>query len=210
VDTTETNRSFSSQQLFFLEFIMKSFKGSFRKQAGFTLLELTAVIAIIAILAIASLIALPPLVISGKVGPAATEMLRGMQKMKINSEGAGATPFTSASTSSFANLMRNGSTFTVTGTGAAATVDNSLRLLGSSAVAVAPATLTTLGDAYSITLSNVSDAACPQLAASAQRGAEVITINGTSVKPAGGQYNGAAAADACTLLDTNTFVFTAN
>lgn len=189
---------------------MKSFKGSFRKQAGFTLLELTAVIAIIAILAIASLIALPPLVISGKVGPAATEMLRGMQKMKINSEGGGATPFAAASSSGFANLMRNGSTFTVTGAGPAATLDNSLRLLGASAVTVAPATLTSLGDAYAITLSNVSDAACPQLAASVQRGAEVISINGTVVKAAGGNYSGATAADACTQLDTNTFVFTAN
>ena len=189
---------------------MKVSRSISRKQGGFTLLELTAVIAIIAILAIASLIALPPLVISGKVGPAATEMLRGMQKMKINSEGAGPTPFTAASTSSFANLMRNGSTFTVAGTGTAATLDASLRLLGSAATTVAPATLTSLGDSYAITMTNVSDAACPQLAASVQRGAEVITINGTSVKAAGGNYNGAAAADACTLLDTNTFVFTSN
>lgn len=189
---------------------MKYGKFNFSKQGGFTLLELTAVIAIIAILAIASLIALPPLVISGKVGPEATEMLRGMQKMKINSEGAGPTPFVAASSSSFANLMRNGSTFTVAGTGTSATLDASLRLLGSAGTTVAPATLTTLGDSYAITMSNVSDAACPQLAASVQRGAEVISINGTTVKAAGGNYNGAAAADACTLLDTNTFVFTAN
>ena len=103
---------------------MKYGKFNFSKQGGFTLLELTAVIAIIAILAIAALVALPPLVISGKVGPAATELLRGMQKMKINAEGAGPTPYSAASTSSFANLMRNGSTFSVAGTGAAATLSS--------------------------------------------------------------------------------------
>ena len=189
---------------------MKLLKAKSRAQGGFTLIELTAVIAIVAILSIVVLIGIPAVVISGKVGPAATEMMRGMQKMKINSEGAGATPFTTASTSGFANLMRNGSTFAVAGVGAASTLNNSLRFLGVSAVTVAPGTLTSLGDAYDITLSNVSDAACPQLAASVQRAADVITINGTVVKAAGGNYIGSTAADACTLLDTNTFVFTAN
>lgn len=190
---------------------MKSFNPTARnKQGGFTLIELTTVIAIIGILAIAALNAISSYVISGKVGPGASEMLRGMQKMKINAEGGGATPYAAASTSGYANVMRNGGVFSVIGTGAAATLDNSFRAIGASAVAVAPATIVSLGDAYSITLSNVNDAACPSLAGSVQRGAEIISINGTVVKPAGGGYNGIAAADACTQFDTNTFVFTAN
>lgn len=191
---------------------MKSFKSGKtpnRKQGGFTILELTTVIAVIAILSILSLFALPPFVISGKVGPATNELLRGMQKMRINSEGGGLTPYATANTSMFANLMRGGSVFTVTGVGAAATLNNSMRLLGQSAVTVAPGTLTLLGDSYVVTATNVSDAACPQFAASAQRGAERITINGTVVKAAGGNYNGVTATSACSLLDTNTYTFQA-
>jgi type IV pilus assembly protein PilA len=179
------------------------------KQGGFTILELTTVIAIIAILSIVSLFALPPFIISGKVGPATNELLRGMQKMRINSEGAGLTPYAAVNTSTFANQMRGGSVFTVTGVGAAATMNNSLRLLGTSVVTVAPGTLTVAGDSYVITAATVSDAACPGLAAAAQRGAERITINGTVVKAAGGAYNGVAASGACSLLDTNTFTFQA-
>jgi type IV pilus assembly protein PilA len=191
---------------------MKSFKLPRRfKQGGFTILELTTVIAIIAILSILGLFALPPFIISGKVGPATNELLRGMQKMRINAEGAGVTPYAAANTSTFANLMRGGSVFTVAGVGAAATMTNSLRLLGTSAVTVAPGTMPagTLGDSYVITASTVNDAACPQLAAAAQRGAEIITINTVNVKPAGGTYNGVAATAACKLLDTNVFTFQA-
>ena len=108
-----------------------------------------------------------------------------------------------------ANLMRGGSIFTVTGSGPTATLQHGLAAFGAKQVTVGPGTLTTLGDAYNVTVINSSEAACPGLAASVQRSAEVITINGTSVKAAGGKYNGAAAADACSLLDTNTFVFTA-
>lgn len=179
------------------------------KQGGFTILELTTVIAIIAILSILSLFALPPFIISGKVGPATNELLRGMQKMRINAEGGGITPYAAANTSTFANLMRGGSVFTVTGVGATATMNNSLRLLGTSLVTVAPGTMAVAGDSYVITAATVSDAACPGLAAAAQRGAERITINGTVVKASGGAYNGVTATAACTLLDTNTFTFQA-
>lgn len=178
------------------------------KQSGFTIVELLVVIAIVTILAIGSIFAIGPTIISGKVQPAATELLRGMQKMRINSEGAGLTPYSGATTSVFANQMRGGNTFTVTGVGAAATLRHSLAAFGTGAVTVAPATLTTAGDAYAVTIAGMSDSACPGLAASAQKMAEVITINGTSVKAAGGTYNGSTASDACTLLDTNTFVFT--
>ncbi|UUZ66287.1 prepilin-type N-terminal cleavage/methylation domain-containing protein (plasmid) [Polaromonas sp. P1-6] len=190
---------------------VKAIKSPMRKQGGFTILELTTVIAIIAILSILSLFALPPFVISGKVGPASNELLRGMQKMRINAEGAGMTPYATANTSTFANLMRGGSVFTVTNVGAAATLNNSMRLLGTSVVTVAPGTMPAgvLGDSYVVTAANVSDAACPELAASAQRGAERITINGVQVKAPGGNYNGVAATAACTLLDTNTYTFQA-
>ena len=178
------------------------------KQSGFTIVELLVVIAIVTILGIVGIFAIGPTIVSGKVQPAATELLRGMQKMRINAEGAGLTPYTTATTSVFANQMRGGNTFTVTGVGTGATIRHGLTAFGAGAVTVAPAALTTAGDAYAVTLAGMSDSACPGFAASAQKMAEVITINGTQVKAAGGNYNGAAASDACTLLDTNTFVFT--
>jgi type IV pilus assembly protein PilA len=123
-------------------------------------------------------------------------------------ESMGATPYAAAT---FANLMRGGSVFTVAGVGAAATMNNSMRLIGRSAVTVVPSAIGTApaNTAYTISVANVNDSACPGLAAAAQRGAEVITINTVVVKAAGGVYNGVAAAAACTLLDTNTFTFQA-
>lgn len=188
--------------------IARSVRFAKGKQSGFTIVELLVVIAIVTILSIGSIFAIGPTIISGKVQPAATELLRGMQKMRINSEGAGITPYTSATTSVFANQMRGGNTFTVTGVGSAATLRHGLAAFRSGAVTVAPAALTTAGDAYAVTISGLSNSACPGLAASAQKVSEVITINGTTVKAAGGTYDGSTASDACTLLDTNTFVFT--
>jgi prepilin-type N-terminal cleavage/methylation domain-containing protein len=182
-------------------------------QHGFTIIELITVLGIISILAIVGLFAIPPFIIEGKVEPAAKELQRAMQRAKINAEGAGATPFAAVTTAQFANMLRNGSSvFTVTGTGTGSAATHSLRALGSGALAVAPATFTTAGDAYAITLSNVNNAACPNLAAVMQKSAPRITINGTVVQNlnAGVAYNGLTASETCTLLDANTFLFEAN
>lgn len=108
-----------------------------RKQGGFTIVELLTVIAVITILAIVSIFAVPPLIISGKVGPSATELTRGMQKMRINSEGSGLAPYAAVTTSTLANQMRGGSVFTVIGSGTTATLQHSLKLLGAGDVTVA-------------------------------------------------------------------------
>jgi type IV pilus assembly protein PilA len=182
------------------------------KQGGFTLIELITVIAIITILAIVSLVAIPPFVIEGKVAPAAQELQRAMQRIKINAEGGGATPFTGINTAQVANLLRNGSIFEVAGSASAATASHSLKLLGSGVLSAAPATFVTAGDAYAITVSEVNNAACPNLAATMQKAAAIITINGTVVQNlnTGTRYTGLAASTACVLLDANTFVFISN
>ena len=113
-----------------------------------------------------------------------------------------------AATANFANTAAGlASSLTVTGTGATATVQHGLGATGSQ-VAVASSTITTAGDSFTVTFPTVNMAACPGLASQLSKAAEVITINGTSVKAAGGNYNGGAAQNLCTAGDTNAFVFT--
>ncbi|CAN5462962.1 hypothetical protein BH10PSE16_BH10PSE16_04010 [soil metagenome] len=181
-----------------------------KQQTGFTLVELLVVAAIIAILTIAALPQIQAYIVSGKVGPANNEMQRGLTRMKINAEGNGTTPYSGVTTAVFANTMRDGSVFTVAGVAAAATIKHGLTASGAGVVAVAPAKIVTTGDAFSITMNGVNRGACPDIAATMQKSAAQIAINGTTVKPIGGKFDGAAATNACidTNTDSNVFIFT--
>ena len=110
----------------------------------------------------------------------------------------------------FFNLMQGGSVFTVAGEGAAATTAHSLAGWGSGSVVVEPATIAALGDAFTVTMSHVNRAACPDMAATLQNSSALIAINGVIVKPLGYRYDGSVATNACnaTNADDNTFVFT--
>ena len=185
-------------------------RGKKANQSGFTLIELIVVSAIVMILGIAGLIGIRGYIVNGRIEPGSHELRRAMQRMSINAEGQGATPFASASTAQFCNLLRDGSVIAVTGTGATATCAHSLTYSGTKAITVAPATTTTLGDAYSITLTSTSEYACPDLLSIMQKASLTMSVNGTSVLSLGGTYNAAAATAACTSGDTNTFVFTAS
>lgn len=186
------------------------FLSSHNTQSGFTLVELLVAATIITILAVAALPQIQSFMVSSKVGSGNTELQRGLTRMKINAEGNGTTPYTSASSAEFANLMREGSVFTVAGSGADATLRHSLVSRGSGPVVVEPATIVALGDAFTITMSQVNRGACPGLAATMQNPSALIAINGVIVKPLGGRYDGPTATKACnsTNTDDNTFVFT--
>lgn len=75
-------------------------------------------------------------------------------------------------------------------------------------IAVASSTITTAGDSFTVTLPKVNEAACPGIAAQLAKSAEVILVNGKSVKAVGGTYNGGTAQNLCTAGDTNSFAFT--
>lgn len=181
-----------------------------RKEKGFTLLELTVVLAIILILGISGLVAIRSFIVGGRIDPAANELRRAMQRMSINAEGQGATAYSTSSTSQFCNLMREGSIFTVTGVGAAATCAHNLTNFGTQAVTVAPAAQATAGDSYTVTMSNVSQFACPDLMSVMQKATLTMSVNGTVVKAVGSNYNASAATAACSTGDVNTFTFTAS
>ncbi len=187
---------------------------SIRKaQTGFTIIELIVVISLIAVLTAVAAPRAVALMIDAKVGPTAGDINKIVTKIRANFQGQGATPYTNlglpaAATAVFANTARGlGSAMTVNGAGATATITHDIGATGS-LVAVAQATITTAGDAFTATFPTVNHAACPNLAAQLARSAEVISINGTVVKALNGVYNGGTAQNLCTNGDTNTFVFT--
>ena len=184
-----------------------------RAQRGFTIVELLIVLAIIAFLAIIGVPWVRNIMISGQVEPTANDVQKVVAAMRQNFSGQGNTPYTNlgapaAATANFANTAAGiASSLTVTGSGATATVQHGLGATGSQ-VSVASSAITTAGDSFTVTFPTVNMAACPGLANQLSKAAEVITINGTSVKAAGGTYNGGTAQNLCTAGDTNAFVFT--
>lgn len=194
---------------------MKPTLSSFKKsrQKGFTIIELIVVIAIIALLSILAIPFARGLIIDGKVQPTADDINKVVTKIRANLAGQGTTPYTNlgsaaAATAVFSNTARGlASSLTVTGSGTVATTQHDLGQT-SAQVAVASATITTAGDAFSVTLPTVNQTACPGIASQLQKAAEIVVINGTTVKAAGGTYNGGTAQNACRTGDTNSFVFT--
>lgn len=184
-----------------------------RRQRGFTLVELLIVLAIIAVIAIFGVPFARGIIIGGKTEPTASDISKVVTKMRANFAGQGNTPYNNlgaaaAATANFANTARGlTSALTITGAGATATIQHDLGATGSQ-IAVAPATITTLGDSFTVTVPTVNEAACPGLAAQLSKAAEVIAINGTNVKAVGANYNGGTAQNVCTAGDTNTFIFT--
>lgn len=183
------------------------------RQRGFTLVELLIVLAIIAVIAIFGVPFMRGIIIQGKTEPTASDINKVATKMRTNFAGQGTTPYNNlgaaaAATANFANSARGlASSLTITGSGATATVQHDIGATGAQ-IAVAPGTITTLGDSFTVTVNDVNEAACPGLAAQLSKAAEVITINGTSVKAAGATYNGGTAQNLCTTGDTNDYVFT--
>jgi prepilin-type N-terminal cleavage/methylation domain-containing protein len=183
-----------------------------RSQKGFTLVEMIIVMAITAILAIIGVPLIQSYITQGKVEPTANDLRNGVAAMRKNFS-QGSAPYSglgsgAAATAVFANNLRGAATtMQVSGAGASATLQHTIGAAGSQ-VTVASTTLATAGDAYTVTLPTVSASACPDMAAIMARTAEVITINGTTVKSNAGAYNGAAASNLCTDGDTNNFIFT--
>lgn len=179
-------------------------------QRGFTLIELTIVLILIAILAYLSMPKIRAYMIEGRVESHSKALAEAVMRIRANTEGAGPTPYSSVSTATMANTLRDRSTaMTVNGSGTAATVSHSLGATGA-LVSVATATITTSGDSFAVTFPSVHNGACPSFSTQIQNTAEIISINGTVVKsiPGAIAYNGQAAQDACTGGDTNAFVFT--
>ncbi|WMD23143.1 type 4 pilus major pilin [Achromobacter seleniivolatilans] len=192
------------------------------RQQGFSLMEVSIVTAIVLLIAIVGIPAIGGYVIENKVPKVGEELQRFIASMKINAQGGGITPYAGLDTGAMANALRDSSVLSVQGSGASATIAHGLGGSGSGRngiVEVAPAAFdgAGLGAAFTVTLTNVSQAACPSLASVLQRVSESISIDGASgaklVKDSIATprvlYRAALAQAQCGHGDVNTFVFTA-
>ncbi|WP_454673532.1 type 4 pilus major pilin [Achromobacter pestifer] len=192
------------------------------RQQGFSLMEVSIVTAIVLLIAIVGIPAIGAYVIENKVPKVGEELQRFIASMKINAQGGGVTPYTGLDTGAMANALRDSSVLAVQGSGASARIVHGLGGSGSGrsgVVEVVAAALggAGLGSAFTVTLTNVSHAACPALASVLQRMSETISIGGSAgakvVKDAlatpAMPYRAALAQAQCSQGEVNTFMFTA-
>lgn len=190
-------------------------------QRGFSLIEISIVTTLMMLIAIIGIPAIQGYVIENKVPRVAEEMQRFVARMKANTNGFGSTPYLGIDSGALANALRSSSVVSVAGFGARASVAHGLGGTGHSGrgvISVEPQAVpgASSGSAFSLTLNDVNQAACPALASILQRLAEVVTIAGASgpimVKNALTEpnmpYNPMLADAQCVSGDRNTFVFT--
>jgi len=192
-----------------------TFPQSPRKQAGFSLVEVSIVAAILVIAATIGIPAIKSFLIEQRVPAVAGELQRFMSRTKVMGEGgATVTPYaTIATAKNLVPSVRDSSVLKVTGSNVAH------KLGGSGTGANGTVTLTSaslaggaLGNGFALTLTNVNDKACPILAGTMNPVSETMTINGSVAKSLGsngesGTYNPVMAQDFCLSGDSNVFVF---
>lgn len=181
---------------------MKARNSNRTASRGFTAIELMVTLAVIAILTALAMPSIQDMLNEGR----APEVAKGVQKFiarsKLNRDNGGS--WSTASNDELQSVLKGDSRFDIQGTGAAAKV---LHKLGSGGeIQFAPGAISGANDAGQITGTNMSKAACPVFATSLANYASVMTINSTTVKAAGGTYNGSNAQTACVDGDTNTIV----
>jgi hypothetical protein len=185
-------------------------------------MEVSIVTAIVLLIAIVGIPAIGAYVIENKVPKVGEELQRFIASMKINAQGGGVNPYLGLDTGAMANALRDSSVLAVQGSGASARIVHGLGGSGAGrngVVEVVAGTLggAGLGSAFTVTLTNVSHAACPALASVLQRVSDTISIGGGEgvkvVKDTQAipilPYRAAQAQAQCGQGDVNTFVFTA-
>lgn len=176
-------------------------------QGGFSLIEVSIVTAIVLLLAIIAIPAVGSYVIENKVPKVGEELARFVLQTQINAQPGATSPYTDVATSHLANMVFDSSLFSVTNSSGTPTVLHGLGREGTVEVSSADA-----GASFSITLSNVSHAACPALASVMQRLAHTIVITSPTggsapVKDNGVDYSALNAGTNCSKGDVNSFVF---
>jgi prepilin-type N-terminal cleavage/methylation domain-containing protein len=191
-------------------------------QRGFSLIEVSIVTAIVLLIAIVGIPAIGSYVVENKVPKVGEELQRFVARAKANGQGAGLAPYRNLHSGVLANALRDSSIFSVTGNDAGAVVAHGLGgngTAGNGTIALAPASIAGggPGSAFTLTLTNVNNSACPGLASVMQRVSEIISVEGqggpvvvkdSSASPARG-YDAMLAQAQCAAGDANTFVFTA-
>lgn len=179
-----------------------------QKQAGFSLVEVSIVMAIVLLLSIIAIPTVRTYVIESKVPKVGEELARFILHTKINASGGSTTPYDSIGTGNLAGMLRDSGVIAVSGNAATPTVRHGLGGDGQVSVAQAEA-----GAAFSITLSKVNHAACPSIASVLQRLSDRIVLtpeggSATILKDDDTLYSALQTEAHCSQGDGNTFVFT--
>lgn len=180
-------------------------------QRGFSLIEVSIVTAIVLLLAIIAIPAVGSYVVENKVPKVGEELARFVLQTQINAQPGSTAPYADVDTTHLANMVLDSSLFSVTTAGGGTpTVLHGLGRDGTVEVNAAEA-----GSSFSITLRNVSHAACPSLASVMQRLAHTIVISSSAggastVKGDGVDYSALRAESRCAKGDVNSFVFTSS
>jgi prepilin-type N-terminal cleavage/methylation domain-containing protein len=179
-------------------------------QKGFSLIEVSIVSAIVLLLAIIGVPAISGYVVENKVPKVGEELARFILQTKVNAPNGSATPYAGIDTVNFANMVRDSSIFSVSGTDASIKVLHGLGADGEVRVVEAGS-----GASFAITLSKVHNAACPGIAAVMQRVSDSITVaaegeGAATIKDRTVHYSALATESRCGKGDVNTFVFTAS
>lgn len=180
------------------------------RQRGFSLIEMSVVTAIVLLLAIMAIPAVGSYVLENRVPKVGEALARFIIQTRVVASGGAATPYSGISTGNLASMVSQSGAFTVSGTGASATVKHGLGADGVASVAEAD-----LGAGFTVTLSNVNHVACPGIASMIQRVADSVQITpesgaATVVKSASVAFSAMAAEAACAEGDVNTFTLTAS
>lgn len=179
-----------------------------RSQAGFSLVEVSVVMAIVLLLAVIAIPAVRAYVIESRVPKVGEELARFIMHTRINAAHSSPTPYDSVANSSLANMLSESGILTVTGSGGSQVVRHGLGSDGEVSVSQAAA-----GAAFTLTLTKVNRAACPSIVSMLQRLAESVTLtpgggSATVVKNASTPYNALETQNRCSQGDSNTFAFT--
>src|SRR5690606_26172617 len=89
-----------------------------QRQKGFSLIEVSIVTAIVLLLAIIAIPAIGAYVVENKVPKVGEELARFILQTKVNAPNGSVTPYAGIGTNNFANLVRDSSVFSVSGTDA--------------------------------------------------------------------------------------------
>ncbi len=192
------------------------------RQSGFSLVEVAIVTAIVLLIAILGVPTIGTYVIENKVPKVGEALQRFVLRTQVNAQGTGPTPYAGIDTGILANALRDSSVFDIAERGAAQLISHGLSRSGGSgagAVTLAPVALSEagMGSGFSITMTRVSDAACPALASVMQGVSSIIRVEGkkgsVTVKDDRAsqpvRYSAARTAAVCGEGDVNTFVFVA-
>lgn len=176
-------------------------------QGGFSLVEVSIVMAIVLLLAIIAIPTVNTYVIESKVPKVGEELARFILHARVNASGASATPYDGIGTPQLANMVRGSGLFSISGEAAAPTIRHGLGSTGEVRVASVDA-----GAAFTITLTGVHHAACPAIASVLQRVSEEITLTpdgggAVVVKDAAKHYSALETEAKCSSGDGNTFLF---